>query len=104
MLTVPENVKIAGSGGWYVIISIVIVTVPEIFLRWLDHVDPAQTQVALGQAQISLAKLEVQVSELKVQIDKLTEQPYVRREEFENRLSGLDRRISEVERAKQSGR
>jgi hypothetical protein len=54
----------------------------------------------------SIATLTERVSALSTQVSKLTEQPYVRREEYlgvlggiENRLSGIEQRIGNVERA-----
>lgn len=49
----------------------------------------------------SLAKLETQVTYLNIQVSELTKQPYVRREELRNvedRVTGLDERVGDVER------
>lgn len=93
----PSNAK-SYSGVGYIIVALFIGIVPEILIRWLDHVEVDQTPT-----QVALAKLELQVSELKEQVKALNEQPYVRREEFESRLTGFDHRLSEIERTKQSG-
>lgn len=79
------------TGIGYVVVALFVGLVPPIVARWVDHVDQTPTQV-------SLAKLEVQVSELSDQVKTLTGQPYVRRDEFEGRLSGLDQRITIIER------
>jgi hypothetical protein len=85
------------SGVGYVAIAIVIGLAPQILSRWLDGIDKAPVQIALAQ-------LQTQVANLTLQVTKLTDQPYVRRDDFENRLAGFDRRIGEVERHQQPSR
>jgi hypothetical protein len=102
--SMPANIK-SGSGMGYIIIALFIGIVPELFIRWLNHVDIDQTptQVALAELKIQGQHQVEQITELKEQVKALNEQPYVRREEFENRLAGFDRRIGEIERTKQPG-
>ena len=78
-------------------VSIVVGFVPLVIMRWLDHNDQTPTLVAM-------AELKVQVASLSERVKTLTEQPYVRRDEFEERLSGFDRRIGEIERAAKPSR
>jgi hypothetical protein len=67
--------------------------------RAVDSRDETATAAAI-------ATLTERVSALNAQVTKLTEQPYVRREEYlgvlggiENRLAGIEQRISNHERA-----
>lgn len=84
------NVK-STSGVGYVLIAVVAGLAPQIIMRWLDGVDKTPTQVAL-------VEIKTQVANLTIQVTRLTDQPYVRRDEIESRLSGLDRRIGDLER------
>lgn len=79
------------TGVGYVLIAVVAGLAPQVIMRWLDGVDKTPTQVAL-------VEIKTQVANLTIQVTRLTDQPYVRRDEIESRLSGLDRRIADIER------
>ncbi len=49
----------------------------------------------------ALAELRTNVANLSTQLSEFTKQPYIRRDEFESRLTGFDQRISYIEREEQ---
>lgn len=61
------------------------------------HVDSNTKRDELTAAE--LQNLGKQVTQLNVKVDNLAGQPYVRREEFEAGLAGLDKRVGNIERA-----
>lgn len=86
----PMNVKAAGFGP-ALLAGLAAALGTTVINRLFDHTTDTTTATAI-------ARLEVQVSGLSDQVSQLTKQPYVRREEFENRVSGLERRVDRVER------
>lgn len=86
-----------GSLGQSVVTALVVGLVMVALGKLTDHHDETATAT-------SIATLTANVANLGEQVRKLTEQPYVRRDEFqagvatiENRVSGLDGRINQLE-------
>ena len=97
----PMNNKGSGWGPSMASALIVVVVTSALNHVWDGSNDRDKT---LTEAVKSIGQLETKVSDLSEQVKRLTEQPYVRRDELESRLSGFDQRISDVERGQQSGR
>jgi hypothetical protein len=93
----PMNAK--GSFGQAVLAGVIVAAASLVIHKATDSSDETTTAA-------SIASLTVKVETLTDQVKKLNEQPYVRRDEYlgvlggiENRFSGHDARIRELERA-----
>ena len=94
----------AKSGGWgpTIVVGVVVGGCSSVIGHWLDSGTTKET--VLNNTVSALVEVKTQVANLADEVKQLREQPYVRREEFEGRVSGLDRRVSDIERNEQSRR
>lgn len=76
-----------------VVVGLIVEFGQILFGHSLDHSDTTTA---------TLAELKTEVASLSTQLSKLTDQPYVRRDEFESRITGLEQRVSNIERGMQS--
>lgn len=94
----PMNVK---SGG--AILGALIVAVASSVLNHLWDGSNSK-ESTLNATASAVAALNTKVEGLADQVKQLTEQPYVRRDEFEGRVSGLEQRVNLIERPQQQRR
>jgi len=89
----PMNEKSASMGP--AITAAIIVAVCDVGVKYMwDRATDASTATALAELRTNVANLSTQLTDL-------TRQPYVRREEYESRVSGLEQRVNYVEREQQ---
>lgn len=84
----PMNVKVAGFGP-ALLAGLAAALGTTVINRLFDHTTDTTTATAI-------ARLEEKVGTMGEQLSELTKQPYVRRDEFENRVSGLEKRVDSL--------
>lgn len=91
------NVKENTWSGLIIGVTVGVVT------TWCGHLmdGSKDKDVILNSTATSVAALKISVEDLGEQVKRLTEQPYVRRDEFESRVSGLEQRVGNIERDQQ---
>ncbi len=94
----------AKNGGWgpTIVVGLVVGAGSTIISHWLDS--GTNKEAVLNNTVTALVEVKTQVSNLADEVKQLREQPYVRREEFESRFTGLEGRVGNIERTEQSRR
>jgi hypothetical protein len=89
------NVK----GGSSVLVGLIVVLGDNAIHYFFDS--SKDKDALLAHTSTTLVEVNTRVIDLTEQVKRLLEQPYVGRSEFEGRLSGLEERVSHLERTQQ---
>lgn len=88
------------KGGSGIVVGLIVALGDATFHYVMDR--SKDKDLVIASTAATVVEVRTQVKDLTEQVKRLLEQPYVGRNEFEGRLSGLEQRVTDIERSQQS--